>query len=224
MRYVGRLESAALLALALGSASLAACDSEEGGPAALVGEWKRYDESDPTKLRDQFTFGADGSYAFDEFYPDNEGSNDHVVGTYTATDDTLVVVGTNRGEPQQSRISTTYYVNGELYAPSALVPVGDTSGIVGSWHSFVDIEDLDENGAATPTYWTDTTYRFGDDDTVHMTYAGRDGSIVSEEDGTYLEESPDHFAATFTVAPGSTVTFHVRLVDGAALAGITFQR
>lgn len=108
--------------------SLGACGAggaDQDAAVELTGTWQRFD--DAGTLRDEFTFGADGSYAFDER---DGGSEDHLRGTFTIVDGVIVTEGD--GFTQRM----TYAIDGDRLAPGAGVRIdGDSGELPGTYRA-----------------------------------------------------------------------------------------
>ena len=78
------MRTPALLTFVFAATTLAACGGQ-GTADSLVGTWTRL-RADSTEMRDRFTFSADGTMTFDENKPDARADEDHLTGTYTASD------------------------------------------------------------------------------------------------------------------------------------------
>jgi hypothetical protein len=112
----------------LGSLVAAGCGtsgSDEDAAAALAGTWQRFD--DDGTLRDEFTFGADFSYAFDER---DGGDDDHLLGTFTIVDGIIVT----EGDGFTQRMS--FAIDGDRLSPGAGVRIdGDSGELPGTYRS-----------------------------------------------------------------------------------------
>jgi hypothetical protein len=207
-----------LLGIAAGAALLAACETGKTS-ADLVGTWQRM--RDDATVRDQYVFGADGTFTFDEFKPDDPANEDHVTGTYTASDDTIVVEGTNAKDGARSRGTVTYYANATMFATQALRPTGAHTGIVGAWTGTVIVEFPDE--PTRPAEGVTAIYTFRADGTWTGTGNNADGTSIAAQQGTHLEESPGVFRLFRT---GDTVGSTFQMLDDDALVFPTriFQR
>jgi hypothetical protein len=64
---------------------------------------------DTTEVKDQWAFTADGTMTFDENKPDARAEEDHVTGSYTASDGVIVATATNTNAPGNVRVTFTYY-------------------------------------------------------------------------------------------------------------------
>src|SRR5262245_8043402 len=166
----------ALLGIAAGAALLAACETGKTSDD-LVGTWQRM--RDDLTVRDQYVFRADGTLTFDEFKPDDPANEDHVTGTYTATDDTIVLEGTNANGGGRARGTVTYYANATMFATQALRPAGAHTGIVGEWFAIVKSEYPDEPGR--PAEGGTVSYQFRSDGTFTGTINNADGTIATEQ-------------------------------------------
>jgi hypothetical protein len=199
----------ALFGIAACAALLAACDTTDTADD-LVGTWER--RRDDGSVRDRYLFRADGSLTFDEFKPDDRASEDHVTGTYTATDDTLVAAGTNAKDGARSQMTFTYYANATMFATQAWRPTGAHQGIVGEWTGTVKVEFPDE--PARPAEGGTATYQFRSDGTFTAAGTRADGTAIAAEEGTYSEETPGGFQA---ISTGGTFSHALQMLDDAAL-------
>ena len=207
----------ALLGIAAGAALLAACETSSTSED-LVGTWQR--QRDDATVRDQYVFRADGSLTFDEFKPDDPASEDHVTGTYTATDDTIMATATNAKDGVRVQIAFTYYANATMFVTQAWRPTGAHTGIVGEWTAIVNLVFPDE--PARPAEGGTATYQFRADGTFTATSTRADATIVTEH-GTYHQETP----GVFQIIPtGQTVGRSLQMIDDDALVFPTriFQR
>ena len=201
--------SKALFGIGACAALLAACDATNTGDD-LAGSWERRREDGA--IRDRYLFRADGSLTFDEFKPEDRASEDHITGTYTATDDTLVATGTNAKDGVRSQVTTTYYVNATMFATQAWRPTGAHQGIVGEWTGTSKLEFPDE--PARPAEGGTATYHFRGDGTFTAAGTRADGTVIEPEQGTYRQETPGVFQATST---GGTFSLSLQMIDDAAL-------
>jgi len=200
--------SKALFGIAAGAALLAACETSPTS-GDLVGTWQRQRED--ATVRDQYVFNADGSLTFDEFKPDDPASEDHVTGTYTATDDTIVATGTNAKDGARSQGTFTYYANATMFATQAWRPTGAHTGMVGEWTA--SVKRLFPDEPARPAEESTATYQFRADGTFTSTSTHPDGTIVTEQ-GTYHEGTPGIFQM---IPTGATVGRSLQMIDDAAL-------
>jgi hypothetical protein len=207
----------ALLGIAAGAALLAACESSNTS-GDLVGTWQRLRED--ATVRDQYVFRTDGSLTFDEFKPDDPASEDHVTGTYTATDDTVVATGTNAKDGARSQGTFTYYANATVFATQALRPTGAHTGVVGEWTATVKLAFPEE--PARPAEITTAIYQFRVDGTFSATTASTGATTVTDQ-GTYHQETPGVFEL---ISTGATIGRSLQMIDDAALVFPTriFQR
>jgi hypothetical protein len=207
----------ALFGIAAGAALVAACETSQPSDD-LVGTWQRM--RDDATVRDQYVFRADGSLSFDEFKPDDPASEDHITGTFTATDDTVVATGTNAKDGARTQFTVTYYANATMFATQALRPTGSHTGIVGEWRATVKVAFPDE--PARPAEGGDVTYQFRADGTFTAATTSVGGTTTTEQ-GTYREETP----GVFQIIPtGQTAGRSLQMIDDAALVFPTriFQR
>jgi len=207
----------ALFGIVAAAALLTACDATHTSDD-LVGAWNRM--RDDGTVRDRYIFRPDGSLSFDELKPDDRASEDHVTGTYTATDDMVVATGTNAKDGARSQITFTYYANATVFATEVLRPTSAHTGLVGEWTATAKLEFLDE--PPRPAQGGTATFQFHADGTFTSTGKLADGTTEVEQ-GTYLEETPGVFRVT---RAGGTFGFSLQLIDDAALAFPTriFQR
>jgi hypothetical protein len=208
----------ALLTIAFAATTLAACGGQ-GSADALVGTWTRLRDGS-TEMRDRFTFSADGSMTFDENKPDARADEDHLTGTYTASDREVVATLANTGEAGHRRITFSYYANDSLFSPNALHPTGAHDGIVGTWVSSTKMENVDD--PSQPVVGSTLTGEFRTDGSLHWSVTPHDGSAVRTYDGTWTAESTD----TFRAAADGVSDSVIKLVDGRALVadGYVWQR
>ncbi|HXI58709.1 MAG TPA: hypothetical protein VNO55_21730 [Polyangia bacterium] len=192
-------------------ATLAAC----GTPAsdqALIGTWKRV--RDDASLRDQYTFRRDGTFAFDEFKPTEPASEDHLAGTYQASDRTVTADVSDPKDARPVRLTFSYFVNTGSFSPAALRPTGTHEGIVGVWEGIAKIEHLDQPGSVPDG--SSLVQAFRADGTFTTTSSAHDGSAPKIAEGTYLETSPGLFSATAVTDTGTSVVT-LQMLDGVAL-------
>src|SRR5262245_41340292 len=199
----------ALFGIFAGAALLAACDPTTNTSEDVVGTWQRL--RDDATVRDQYVFHPDGSFTFDEHKPDDPASEDHVTGTYTATEDTLVLKGTNAKDGGRSQGAVTYYANATMFATQALRPTGAHTGVVGEWTGTVKVEFPDE--PARPAEGVTATFQFRADGTFTATAKNADGTTLEPQQGTYSEQAAGVFQAT----TGGTFGQTFQIVDDDAL-------
>jgi hypothetical protein len=211
-----------LALLGLAATCLAACETR--GPSEdLAGTWQRL--RDDATLRDRYVFQPDGSLSFDEFKPDDPASEDHVTGTYTATDDTIVMSATNAKDGVRTQGTITYYANATVFATQALRPAGAgaraNTGIVGEWFAIVEATFPDE--PSRPAEGGTVSYEFRADGTFVAVTKPAGDAAATEEQGTWREESPGSFRL---IPTGETAGRLLQMIDDAALVFPTriFQR
>ncbi|MEO5769661.1 MAG: hypothetical protein ABIS92_15015 [Polyangia bacterium] len=134
-----------------------------------------------------------------------------MVGTFTATDDTLVAIGANAKDGARSQITITYYANATLFATQALRPTGSHTGVVGKWAATVKVAFLDE--PTRPAEGGDVTYEFRADGTFTAASSSTSGAGVTQQ-GTYRAEAPDVLQV---IRSGGTVGQSLQMIDDAAL-------
>jgi hypothetical protein len=193
---------------------LASCGSQ-GVDQDLIGTWQRHRED--TTLRDQYTFGQDGTFAFDEFKADDPTAEDHLVGTYQATDRTVVATATNTPDGTRARLTFSYYADPNSFSTGAFLPNGTHDGIVGVWDGTMALEVLDEPGRGPQGAAVTYTYRA--DGTFAGTETPTDLSPPIAWEGTYTEASAGIFTADGFTADGSRRTATWQLWENAALVG-----
>jgi hypothetical protein len=184
-----------------------------GSDDALVGTWKRMRDN-TTEVRDQYTFGVDGAFAFDENKPTEPTTEDHMTGTYVASNGIVVASATNALDGERGRLTFSYYAGETEFSSAALLPEGAHTGIVGAWKSTVKIELLDRPGE-TPEGAT-TTLEFRNDGTFQATTTPHDGSTPIVQDGTWVTEPDDIFRLTPAGDPATSPSMAriLKLVDG----------
>ena len=123
------MKTPVLLALAFATTALAACDPQ-GGDDALVGTFTRL-RADTTEVKDQWAFTANATMTFNENKPDARDEEDHVTGSYTASEGVIVATATNANAPGNVRVTFTYYANGTVFSSHAMRASGGHDGIVG---------------------------------------------------------------------------------------------
>jgi len=203
------MRTPALLTFVFAATTLAACGGQ-GTADSLVGTWTRL-RADSTEMRDRFTFSADGTMTFDENKPDARADEDHLTGTYTASDREVVATLASTGDAGHRRITFGYYANDSLFSPNALQPTGAHDGIVGTWVGSTKMEDVDD--PSQPVLGSTLTGEFRADGSLHWSATPHDGSAVRTYDGTWTAESAD----TFRTAASGVSDSVVKLVDGQAL-------
>jgi hypothetical protein len=203
------MKTPVLLALAFATTALSACDSQ-GGNDALVGTFARL-RAGTTEVKDQWAFTANGTMTFDEYKPDARDEEDHVTGSYTASEGVIVATATNANAPGNVRVTFTYYANGTVFSSHAMRASGAHDGIVGEWTQMAKIENLDDPSALADG--SVATREFRADGTFHWVTAPYHGGAAVTSDGTWTAESADTFRTTTT--DGSTNV--IKLVDGEAL-------
>jgi hypothetical protein len=200
----------ALLGIAASAAFLAACETTNTSED-LVGTWQRQRED--ATLRDQFAFKPDGAFTFDEFKPDDSASEDHITGTYTATDTTVTATGTDAQDGVRVRLTFTYYANDTAFACQALRPTGAHTGVVGEWTATVKAEFPDD--PARSAEGATATYQFRADGTFSATLVDAEGTTEAVAQGTYQEEAA---GIVHVIPTGQTTGSSLQMIDDAALA------
>jgi hypothetical protein len=198
------------LSLALTTLLAAACDSPPNDDDALVGSFTRLRDG-TTEMRDRFTFGADGTFTFDENKPTDRAAEDHVTGTFTAENGIGVVTATNVKDGERVRGTFSYYANHiGLYQP-AFHPAGAHTGFVGTWKGVLKVEQLDRPAEAPGGALA--TFEVRADQTFRRIVSAHDGSTARTVDGTWVAGAGGQIA--LTDASGGTTT--LLIVDDAAL-------
>jgi hypothetical protein len=200
------------LSLALTALLTAACDSPSHDDDALVGSFTRLRDG-TTEMRDRFTFGADGTFTFDENKPADPAAEDHLTGTFTAEDGIGVVTAINAKDGERARVTFSYYANHIGLYQTAFRPAGAHTGVVGTWTGVLKIEALDRPDEAPGG--ASATFQLRADGTFQRTVSPHDGSAARTVDGTWVAGAGDQI--TLTYASGGTNT--LLIVDDAALVG-----
>ena len=180
-----------MLLVLLAGAFLAACDSN-GTDDALVGTWSRL--RDTTELRDRYVFGVDGSFAFDENKPDAPETEDHVTGTYEASDGVVTATVTNTLVPGPARLTVSYYASATQFSSAALRASAGHTGIIGVWTGTRKTELLD--GSAPSPTGGDIEGDFRADGSFRWTVTPFDGTAAVVTEGTWVAEAGEVFRAS----------------------------
>ena len=196
-----------MLMVLVAGAFLTACDSN-GTDDALVGSWIRM--RDTAEMRDRYTFGANGSFAFDENKPDAPETEDHMTGTYVALDDVVTATVTNTREPGQARLTFSYYAGATQFSSAALRPSAGHTEIVGVWGGIRKIEHPDDS-ASSPT-GGNIEGEFRADGSFRWTVTPFDGTATTVTEGTWVAEADETFRAT-----ASSSELVLKLFDNEAL-------
>lgn len=179
--------------LLLGSIALSGCGasgSDEEAAAALVGTWQRLD--DDGTVRDEFTFGADGSFAFDEL---DGGTEDHLRGTFAIEDGVLVTEGDGFAQRM------TYAIDGDRLAPGAGVRIaGDSGEMPGTYRGELEwrAETGDVSGGISES-------ELRDDGTVHRREEVADGDTATYDGTWFFDATADSYVMELEVGPSLTV-------------------
>jgi hypothetical protein len=200
------------LAVLMSGLFLAACGPTGADDDALVGSWLRM--RDTGEMRDRYTFGDDGSFAFDENKPDDPQTEDHMTGTYTAADGIVTATATNTLVPGQVRLTFSYYAGPTQFASAALLPRGVHTGMVGTWAAIRRTDRLGDTSVGPEG--ADGEYTFRADGTFHANVTAFDASPTKVMDGSWTADG-DTIVLTSTTASGTTATHMFQLIDGAAL-------
>jgi len=192
----------------LGGLFLAACGSN-ANDESLAGTWIRM--RTPTEMRDRYTFGADGSFAFDENKPDDPQNEDHLTGTYVADDGVVTAIVSNAATPEtQARLTFSYYANATKFSSAALRASSGHAGVVGVWTGMAKVEIT--NGSQSPLggaievdLRADGTYRW--------TVTPFDGTATSVEEGTWLVDGEGVVVTATASGPG----YVLEMLDDEAL-------
>ena len=186
---------------------LNACDSA-GKDDALVGGWIRMRTA--TEMRDRYVFGADGSFAFDENKPDDPQTEDHLTGTYVASNGVVTATATNTLVPNQARLMFSYYANATQFSSAALRATARHNGIIGTWTGLRKLEILDGSGQSLSGDAIDAEFR--SDGTYRWTLTPFGGAAATVDEGTWVTETDGAFHAT-----GRISEYTLRLLDNEAL-------
>lgn len=182
----------------LGVLALAACGSsgaDEDAAAELTGTWQRL-APDGT-VRDEFTFGADLTYAFDER---DGGDEDHLRGTFAIEDGILVT----EGDGVSQRMS--YAIDGDHLAIGAGVRIdGEPGAVPGSYRT----EQVWRAGGNAMGGVSESELRA--DGTVHRREVPVVGAAATY-DGTWsYDASADLYQMHIEVSPSLTVNLEFEL-------------
>lgn len=197
---------------------LTACDQQDANDP-LVGSWSRLRDG-TTEVRDKYAFGVDGSFAFDENKPDERQAEDHMSGTYVASDGVVTATVTNTLAPGRARLTFSYYADETQFTTGALLARAGHTGIVGVWTGIVKIEYLDS--PATSPGGAETEREFRADGSFRWTTTAFDGTAARVQEGTWVAETYDTFRASDSSdipgggASGAELVF--KLLGGEALA------
>jgi len=192
----------------------AACGQQQADDS-LVGSWSRLRDG-TTEVRDKYTFGADGSFAFDENKPDDRQSEDHMTGTYVASNGVVTATVTNMLAPGRVRLTFSYYAGETEFTTGALLARAGHDGIVGVWNGIVKIEHLDD--PAMGTGGAETECEFRADASFRWTTTSFDGSAARVQEGTWIADVD----GTFRASEGTT--FQLVGNEALAQAGHIWQR
>ena len=175
----------------LAGALLAACESN-GTDDALVGTWSRL--RDTTELRDRYMFGVDGSFAFDENKPEAPETEDHMTGTYEASDGVVTATVTNTLVSGQARLTFSYYAGATQFSSAALRAGAGHTGIAGVWTGVRKTELLD--GSAPSPTGVEIEGDFRADGSFRWTVTPFDGTAAVVTEGTWVAEAGEVFRAS----------------------------
>ncbi len=185
------MKTKSLLVVLLAGAFPMGCGSN-GTDEALVGSWIRI--RDTGEVRDRYTFGATGAFTFDENTPDAPVTEDHMTGTYEASQGVVTATATNTLEPGRVRVTFSYYAGATQFSSAALrAPAGHT-GIVGVWSGVRKTEHLDAS-SPSPT-GSDTECDFRADGSFRWTVTPFDGTAAATTEGTWVAEAGEMVRAT----------------------------
>jgi hypothetical protein len=215
------MKSTLLLGIAIVSAActfVTACDAVETTPGhdepALVGTWTHRWDTPLADLADRFTFGKDGSFAYDETRRDpTEG--DHHAGTYEARDDVFVATVTTK-DGRRARMTYSYYASDTTFALTALHPEGAHDGLVGTWKGHAGFEWL--SATDEPSMVLDLTLQFRGDGTYTRTDKGSIGTeaIDGLEEAGYVVDAAGALRLATTDDPRARPSDFV-LIDDAVI-------
>lgn len=158
------------------TAAVPACTSDGADHAALLaGVWTGCDDATAS-----FTFGADGSVAFDETVPDRP--DEHWTGTF-AVDATTVSIDAEDQDGAAVDYVFTYYIIDERLVVAAAFPDGTHDGVVGTWRSRVHLA-LD----GEPVSGGDDELELRADGTGIATTVLFDGGAEERYEGTWSDD------------------------------------
>jgi hypothetical protein len=197
----------ALMVLLVAGTVLNGCDSGGTDGEALVGSWIRMRTA--TEKKDQFLFGADGAFAFDENKPDAPGEEDHLTGTYVAADGVVTATASD-ASGALARLTFSYYANTTQFSAAALHPTTAHTGIVGTWTGVQKVELLDGSGQNPGGITVQAQFRA--DRTYRATITYLDGTPAFVNEGTWVGETDGTFHGVGD-GPGFTLV----LLDDQAL-------
>ena len=207
---------ASIVGLALAGLACGGSSSQFTGSGDLAAVWKRYDDTGNT-VRDQYTFRADGTFAFDEFKT-NHADEDHLSGTWRKDGSQLVGEGTNTKDGKRGRTRGTYYVNATSFIPGALLRESGGPGLVGVFSGSLVQEILDANGAVTATNTATSRFEFRANNTVTATVSGRTSEVTWEDKGQ------NRYRVILSSSGGITLSTTFTLVDDNALGGAIYVK
>ena len=171
-------------------------------PDALVGTWREVPPAFVSKQPDMLTIKADRSYVL-------EKTTGAEVGTYEA-DELTVTIRSRIGTVQHST-TQNYVLDHDQLLIGALLPEGETDGVVGTWHGDASLD--------LAVVATDLDVRA--DGTLHH---ARDSSADGHEaaDGTWRLEAGDFVERRMV---GTQLTdFHWKSISNRALGNPMFVR
>lgn len=200
--------------------AVAACGDSGGGDSALVGTWKHLAE-DGVTVEDEYVFGADGSFRFDEHKPATPAQEDHLSGTWTLDGDTLQASGTNSRNQSMGMMKATIYVSAETNTllVGAMLPQGEHDGIAGTWRGELSLTTT--VAGQTNSIGSTSTYTFRADQTVTIVQDAP-GMPTATFQGTWTNTGDDYTAQI--VQANATLNIRVTLVDGAALGSSIYRK
>jgi hypothetical protein len=180
--------------------------SNDGFAAELVGSW-----SDCEDASARFTFGEDGSFAFDEESP-GDPDGDHISGTYSA-DATIVAADVRSEADVRYDYQFSYHVTGDRLVFGARHPDGEHDGVIGTWRRRVQADG--DDGSAMGG---DTVLVLAADGTGTLTNHPIDGTATETLEGTWGEDDDDQMGYELSIElDGGTVNLHFDLIDDAVL-------
>jgi hypothetical protein len=184
----------------------------------LVGVWQRFDGQGA--LEDQFTFGSDGLYKFDEFGGGEGSSNDHMVGTWRLEGEHRVIADSNQeGETERVRQAVDVYVqNGDTLVWGAMYPIGEHDGVFGTWSGQMLVTALDDQGQEGDSlFGGEFVYEIRSDATATITKKGRNGAADEVIQAEYEINDEGRHRVFYRPQPNYTVGFVFDLIDDAVL-------
>jgi hypothetical protein len=207
-----QLKARSMVVVLLAGTLLTACGSNANDDA-LVGSWIRM--RDVIEMRDRYVFGGDGTFTFDENKPDDPQTEDHLTGTYAASDGVVTATVTDAVKPGPVRLTFSYQAGATQFSSAALRAAAGHTGIVGVWNGTRKLELLD--GSASSPTGGDIEGEFRADGTYRWTVTPFDGTAATVAEGTWVAEEGDTFRLTAGSALVLTLLDNEALVDASRI-------